>query len=74
MSTRNKTKSHWAYERAEHHIAAIRWAYVFLLFAMAGFDALVADTFDFPFACYILIVGVILGLDMSKLFKLFKGK
>jgi hypothetical protein len=70
--SKTKTKRHLAYERTQHHLAAIRWAQVVLLFTMAGFDASVKSTFDFPFVCYILIVGVILGLDISKLARLIR--
>ena len=60
--------------RSDKHLAIIRSCEIAILFSMAFFDAKWGTEFDFPSACYVLVVSGILGLDVPKLYKAIKTR
>ena len=64
-----KAKKHFIVERTERHLAVIRGFQFIVLMSIVLYDGQTGDKFDFPPYCYLLMVGVIFGLDVPKLFK-----
>lgn len=58
--------------RIAEQLFLVRLCFALLMFLMALFDMSAGHDFDFPSACYILIICAILGLDYKPLLNLVR--